>query len=109
MCRIAEKMREDDENPRSGMYFGNMEKAADEIDALGRELGLSPTQVVLLTAIMRKDSASGIGPHILANSIGINYLKLLTYHNEFEDLRRKGYIRIDKKGFQNDPQQPDYG
>lgn len=99
MCRIAEKMREDDENPRSGMYFGNMEKAADEIDALGRELGLSPTQVVLLTAIMRKDSASGIGPHILANSIGINYLKLLTYHNEFEDLRRKGYIRIDKKGF----------
>ena len=96
MCSIVDKMH-DEENQRSGMSFDLMEKAAPDIDILGKELGLSPIQTVLLTAITRKTSSSSVSGQALAMSLGISFLKYLSYNKELEDLRAIGYIRIDKK------------
>ena len=96
MCSIVDKMH-DEENPRSGMSLGLMEKAASDIDILGKELGLSPIQTVLLTAITRKNSSSSVSGQALAMSLGISFLKYLSYNKELEILRKIGYIRIDKK------------
>ena len=96
MCSIADKMH-DEENPRSGMSFDFMEKAASDIEALGKELNLSPIQTVLLTAIMRKNSSCSTSGQSLATSLGLSYLKFLSFNNELETLRKRGYIRIDKK------------
>lgn len=95
MCSIADKMQ-DEENPRKGMSFDFMEKAASDIEALGKDLNLSPIQTVLLTAIMRKNSSYSITGQALATSLGISYLKFLSYNNELEVLRKLGYIMIDK-------------
>ena len=96
MCSIVDKMH-DEKNHRSGMSFELMEKAAPDIDILGKELGLSPLQTVLLIAITRKDSLYSISGQTLAMSLGISYLKFLSYNKELETLRKLGYIRINKK------------
>lgn len=96
MCSIVDKMH-DEENPRNGMSFELMEKAAPDIDILGKELGLSPIQTVLFTAITRKTSSSSVTGQALAMSLGISFLKYLSYNKELEALRKIGYIRIDKK------------
>ena len=96
MCSIVDKMH-DEENPRSGMSFDLMEKAAPDIDILGKELGLSPIQTVLLTAITRKNSSFSVSGQALASSLGISFLKYLSYNKELEAMRKMGYIRIDKK------------
>jgi SpoVK/Ycf46/Vps4 family AAA+-type ATPase len=94
MCSIAGKMGG---NSRNGMSFDLMEKAASDIDVLGNELGLSPIQTVLLIAITCKDSLYTITGQTLATSLGISYLKYLSYNKELETLQKKGYIRINKK------------
>ena len=94
MCRIADKM---EGKLGSEMSFDLMEKAASDIDVLGNELGLSPIQTVLLIAITCKDSLYTITGQTLATSLGISYLKYLSYNKELETLQKKGYIRINKK------------
>ena len=96
MCSIVDKMH-DEENQRSGMSFNLMEKAAPDIDILGKELGLSPIQTVLLTAITRKTSSSSVTGQALAMSLGISFLRYLSFNKDLEVLRKIGYIRIDKK------------
>ena len=96
MCSIVDKMH-DEENPRNGMSFALMEKAAPDIDILGNELGLSPIQTVLLTAITRKNSSSSVTGQALAMSLGISFLRYLSFNKDLEVLRKIGYIRIDRK------------
>lgn len=95
LCSIEEKMH--DENAKSAMSFDRIEIAASDINVLEKELGLTPVQVVFLTAIIRKNPESGIAGQSLAHSLGLNYLRFLGFSKELEDLRSKGYIRIDKK------------
>lgn len=95
LCSIEEKMH--DENAKSAMSFARIEIAASDINVLEKELGLTPVQVVFLTAIIRKNPESGIAGQSLAHSLGLNYLRFLGFSKELEDLRSKGYIRIDKK------------
>lgn len=96
LCSIEEKMH-DGENAKSAMSFDRIEKAASDINVLEKELGLTPVQVVFLTAIIRKNPESEIAGQSLAHSLGLNYLRFLGFSKELEDLRSKGYIRIDKK------------
>ena len=96
MCSIVDKMHNEGD-PKSGMSFDLMEKVVSDIDVLGKELGLSPIQTVLLIAIMRKDSSDSISGQALATSLGISYLKYLSYIKELETLRKLGYIRINQK------------
>ena len=96
MCSISEKMR----SPESGskMDMSCMSRAMADINALSKQLQMTPTQVVILTAIVQKSSRYRIDAEDIAEQLGIEYLKFLTYNHEMEDMRKRGYIRIDKDG-----------
>ena len=97
MCSIAEKMHE--EGPANGgMPIANMHKAAADIKALSKRLEMTGIQVVILTAVVQKSANYNVNGEILADELGVTYLKFLTYHEEMEGLRRRGYIRIDGNG-----------
>lgn len=94
MCSISEKMH--GENGK--MSFDKMDKASADIRALSHQMDLSSKQVVILTAIVQKSSRYRIESVDIAEELGLEYLKFLTYHKEMEGLKKKGYIRIDKDG-----------
>ena len=96
MCSIAEKMRPEDEN--SGMPIANMKKASADIKALAKTLELTDVQAVILTAIVQKTARYSVSGNDLADELGLEYLKFLTYSKETEGLRKRGYIRIDRDG-----------
>ena len=96
MCSIAEKMRPEDED--SGMPITNMKKASADIKALAKTLELTDVQAVILTAIVQKSARYSVSGNDLADELGLEYLKFLTYNKETEGLRKRGYIRIDKDG-----------
>ena len=82
MCSIAEKMRPEDEN--SGMPIANMKKASADIKALAKTLELTDVQVVILTAIVQKTAHYSVSGNDLADELGLEYLKFLTYNKETE-------------------------
>ena len=96
MCCIAEKMRPEDES--SQMSIGRMKQAMTDIRALAKTLDMSAMQVVILTAIVRRSSRYRIEGSDVADTLGLDYLKFLTYNDEMEGLRKRGYLRIDKDG-----------
>ena len=96
MCGISEKMRRKEDGP--GMSVDKMGCASADIRALKKVLDMSSMQVVILTAVIQHSSRYRIDASDIADSLGMEYLKFLTYHAELEGLRKKGYIRIDKEG-----------
>lgn len=96
MCSISEKMRPVADSKE--MSLGLMNNAQDDIQALCKTLEMTPMQVVILTAIVAKSSRYRIGGSSIASSLGLEYLKFLTYNDETEGLQRMGYLRIDKDG-----------
>lgn len=96
MCSIAEKMRTEERFVQ--MELKRMPKASTDIRALTKLLEISPMQVVILTAIVQKSSRYRIESSDIADMLGLDYLKFLTYHQEMEGLRKRGYIRIDNDG-----------
>ena len=95
MCSIAEKMRPDEDSKK--MALGRMTAAQTDIRALAKTLDMSVMQVVILTAIVKHSSRYLIEGSDVANTLGVDYLKFLTYNNELEGLRKRGYLRIDKE------------
>lgn len=96
MCSISEKMRPDQETDT--MPLANVARAQADVKVLARMLGMTPTQAVLLTAIVRKSSCYRIDGDDVASVLGMEYLKFLTYNDDVETLRKRGYIRIDSDG-----------
>ena len=96
MCSIAEKMRAEEKGVQ--MELERMQKASADIRALTKLLEISPMQVVILTAIVLRSSRYRIESCDIADMLGLDYLKFLTYHQEMEGLRKRGYIRIDRDG-----------
>ena len=96
MCSIAEKMRPEDNS--SQMSIGRMKNASADIRALAKVLEMTPIQVVILTAIVRHSSHYRIEGKEVAEDLGLDYLKFLTYSKEMDALRKRGYIRMDKDG-----------
>jgi len=96
MCSITEKMRAEDKFVQ--MELKRMPKASADIRALTKLLELSPMQVVILTAIVQGSTRYRIMSSEIADMLGLNYLKFLTYHQEMECIRKRGYIRIDRDG-----------
>lgn len=96
MCSIAEKMRPEGE--KGGMPIINMKNATADIRSLAKTLELSQLQVVILTAIVQKSARYCVAGNDLAEELGLEYLKFLTYDKELEGLRKRGYILIDKDG-----------
>ena len=96
MCGISEKMRRKEDG--KGMSVEKMDCASADIRALKKVLEMSSMQVIILTAIVQHSSRYRIDASDIADSLGMEYLKFLTYNAELEGLRKKGYIRIDKDG-----------
>ena len=96
MCCISEKMRRKEDGP--GMSVDKMGCASADIRALKKVLDMSSMQVVILTAVIQHSSRYRIDASDIADSLGMEYLKFLTYNAELEGLRKKGYIRINKEG-----------
>lgn len=96
MCSILEKMRR--EKNDNAMSVDKMECASADIRALKKVLGMSSMQVIILTAIVQRSSRFRIDCSDIADALGMEYLKFLTYNAELEGMRKKGYIRIDKDG-----------
>ena len=96
MCSIAQKMRPVENSIQ--MELGKMPKASADIRALTKLLEISPMQVVILTAIVQRSSHFCVESSDIADMLGLDYLKFLSYHQEMEGIRKRGYIRIDREG-----------
>ncbi len=96
MCSIAQKMRAEEKSVQ--MELEKMPKASADIRALTKLLEISPMQVVILTAIVQRSSHFCVESSDIADMLGLDYLKFLTYHQEMEGIRKRGYIRIDREG-----------
>lgn len=96
MCIISEKMRS--ATDRDVIALENSDKAMSDIQKLSRILMLTQTQTVILTAIVRKAYRSHIDGKDLASMLGLEYLQFLAYSDDVDELRRRGYIRVDSDG-----------
>ena len=97
MCGICTKMHHD---CRDQLVLSpeNYKRAATDLRMLGKMLGLSRMQVLFLTAIVEKSSRYRIDGDDVSTFLGMDYLEFLTYSEEMDGLRKKGYVRIDNDG-----------
>ena len=103
MCSITEKMRDPESRKSILINEPNLKKAGADIRVLRNTLSMSTTQVLILTGIVQLSSRYRIDSEDLAGFLGMEYLKFLTLDGEMEELRRRGYIRTDKEGDINIP------
>ena len=98
MCGITEKMR----NPRTRDQIiidsSTTQLAALELRTLRKVLGMNTMQVLILTAIIEKSYRYRIDGDDISSFLGMEYLQFLTHDDDMEELRRRGYIRIDDEG-----------
>ena len=105
MCGIVEKMQRTDEQQGIIICPANKKRAHAELKELEEKLGLDTIQVLILTAIMHQSYRYHIDGDDVARFLGLEYLKFLSYDAEIENLRQKGYIRIDREGYFVVPQE----
>lgn len=93
MSSINEKMQDDRGN--LSVTAESMKKADQDISSLSKELDLTPMQVLILTAVMQKSHRRCIDGEVIADYLGMDYLKFLSYSKDMDVLKHKGYVRID--------------
>ena len=98
MCSITEKMRDPERTGQIIINEDNSKKAASELRMLRKALGMNTMQVLILTAIIQKSSRYRIDGDDISTFLGMEYLQFLTHDDDMEELRKRGYIRIDKEG-----------
>ena len=98
MCSITEKMRDPERMGQIIINEDNSKKAASELRMLRKALGMNSMQVLILTAIIQKSSRYRIDGDDISTFLGMEYLQFLTHDDDMEELRKRGYIRIDKEG-----------
>ena len=86
-CLIGEKMRLPSDPDT--MPLSNSAKAQRDIEALCKTLELTPTQVVLLTAILQKSYRHRIDGKEIATLLGIEYMKFLSFSPDLDELRKR--------------------
>ena len=106
MYGITEKMN-GNERLAEGITINEagLKRAATELRALRKALEMSTMQVLILTAIIHKSSRYRIDADDIASFLGMEYLKFLTHDSDLEELRKRGYIRIDDEGRINVPKE----
>ena len=98
MYSLTEKMKDPEESFHLVVNPTTLKKAASEIRSLKKLLDLETMQVLILTAVIQKSSRHRIDADDISCFLGMNYLKFLTYDEEMETLRKRGYIRKDNEG-----------
>ena len=97
MSAITQKMRANSIGEVE-LNLKNIQKARADIKSLEDTLGLSKMQVLFLTAILQKSCRFRIDGDDISSFLGMEYLQFLTYSNEMDGLKKKGYVRIDNEG-----------
>ena len=59
---------------------------------------MSPMQVLIPTALLQKSHRYRIDGEDISSYLGMEYLKFLTYSKDLDELKHRGYIRINKDG-----------
>ena len=103
MSSISEKMRCKKERPgRMGPSIkiseATLTEAAEDIDALRQRLGLNAMQVLILTAVLENSARHRIDASDIAAYLGLDYLKFLSYSDDMETLKRRGYLLLKPDG-----------
>ena len=100
MCDISETMRNPDAGRRRRIELSdeNLRKAGEDIGALRDTLGLNTMQVLIMTAVMENSSRCHIDCDDVADYLGLEYLKFLTYYKDLDDLKSRGYLRMKNDG-----------
>ncbi|MBR4133946.1 MAG: hypothetical protein IKU04_05415 [Bacteroidales bacterium] len=99
MLSIVKQMTVEDEKGKKNFSLDKWDCAATDIRSLSRTLGLTPMETVLLTAIIEEKSSSyRTNGGEVAEYMGLEYLQFLSYSDDLESLRKKGYIMMDKDG-----------
>ena len=99
MSSINDKMQEPGSRRGSLLLSPqNLRKARPDIAALTKALGMSTMQVLIMTAVLQKSHRHLMDGEDIASYLGMEYIKFLTYSKEMDELRARGYIRIDKDG-----------
>lgn len=99
MLSIVKQMTVEDEKGKKNFSLDKWDCAATDIRSLSRTLGLTPIETVLLTAIIEEKSSSyRTNGGEVAEYMGLEYLQFLSYSDDLESLRKKGYIMMDKDG-----------
>ena len=97
MCAITSKMRQKD-RPFLEITPASLKKAGADIKAVQKALGLTRMQVLFLTAATQKSCRFRIDGDDISSFLGMDYLEFLTYNEELDGLKKKGYLRIDNEG-----------
>ena len=102
MCSIDEKLHlgEGDRRRSKGLCLDSatLSVLGEDLTSLCEELGMTPAQVIILTAIVQKSHCFRIDAEDIANYLGMAYLRFLTLSKDVDALKAKGYIRITKEG-----------
>ena len=67
----------------------------EDTKLIGEVLGITPIQAILMAVILEKSSGRRVMLNDVSRYLGMGYLKLLSYADEVEGLRKKWLIRMD--------------
>ncbi len=101
MYNISQKMRDpasDYDNERLLINEQTLRAANTELSALRTRLQMNTMQVLILTAVICTSSRYHIDSNCIAQYLGMNYLKFLSYYDDILVLRKMGYLYIDDDG-----------
>ncbi|MCR4564788.1 MAG: ATP-binding protein [Bacteroidales bacterium] len=97
MCEVAQKLRRDPEKNELVIDEKHLQSVEPELQELRQRLGLNTMQVLILMALVHHSYRNRTDGDDIARFLGMDYMKFLTYDEELETLRKKGYIRKNNK------------
>ena len=103
MCEIAQKLRGDSERKELSLDEANLQRVEPELQELRQKLGMNTMQVLILMALVHHSYRNRTDGDDIARFLGKDYMKFLTYDEELETLRKKGYIRKNKEEYYSIP------
>lgn len=74
----------------------NYSKAKEDLSFLQNSLNMTRIQIIILTVIMNNNGGDEISYQVLSDRLNLNYLELVSYSNEIEGLRDRGYVIVRK-------------
>lgn len=97
--RVISKVKETvsgnkgDRDVSLGEYLDSL---SEFTEPLADTLGLSQIQTLILAAALEKCSRHRSDMSDIAGMLGFSYIRLLSFNDDIEDLRRRGYIKVDQ-------------
>lgn len=91
--RGKERKHQDDQEISLVELAGKLTKLTEPVCEI---LGLSHIQCIIFAAMIEKCCRYRFDLSDIANEIGISYIQLISFNEDIEDLKKKGFIKIDK-------------